>query len=144
MPDLTKFQVGALPLTLGDHHYLVQPPSSARGVMLTRIVTMGLQSGLAQTDFTEDSIAQILGAETVEYLAQDKDFAIEKLALGVDTFQQMFDDDLAMDDIKMAARYSSYFWVFGAKVAEEVMTNELNERNGEKMPEPTDVELPKQ
>lgn len=144
MPNLSKYQVGFLPIELGDFNFLVKPPSSARGVMLTRIITMGLQSGLAQQDFTEDSIAQILGADTIEYLSTDKDFAIEKLALGNDTFQQMYDSDLPIDDIRMAARYASYYWVFGAKTADDLMQNELNERNGETMPEPTDVELPKQ
>jgi hypothetical protein len=143
MPDLTKFQVGALPLTLGDLHFLVKPPSSVRGVMLTRVVTMGLQAGLTQTDFTEDSIAQILGADTVEMLSEDKDFGLEKLALGDDTFQQMFDADIPTPDIRMCARYSAYFWVFGKKVAEDIMENELKERDGQVMPEPTDVELPK-
>jgi len=140
--NLSKFQIGSLQLELGGSTFEVKPPSSARGIMLVRIVTMGFQAALNPKGLEEDSIPSILGADVMAQFDMEKDFALEKLALGADAFDAMVEADIPMKDITMAGRYAAYYWVFDEETADHALEDELRKRNGQPTG-PTDTELPK-
>lgn len=140
--DLSKFQIGSLQLQLGGKTFEVKPPSSARGIMLVRIVTMGFQAALNPQGLEEDSIPDILGADVMAAFEMEKDFALEKLALGADAFDAMVEANIALRDITMAARYASYYWVFDEETADHALEDEYRKSHGQPTG-PTDTELPK-
>lgn len=126
--NLSKYQVKPLVIELGGKNYAVPPPSSTRGAMLARIVTMGLHAALEPGSITDDSITTILGEETMAELSNDKDFGLERLSLTAEVFQQMFDDKVPLADIAMAARYSSLYWVFDEATADRAIESEHQAR----------------
>lgn len=142
MPNLTRFQIGELPLELGSGVYVVPPPDSVRGIMMTRIATLGLNAAIRPDQLTDDSVMQIMGQEALDNLMNDKDLGIERLCLTTEVLEQMQKDKVPLNDIQMAARYVCLYFVFDKKTAERALEDELSERNGMQT-SPTDVELPK-
>lgn len=126
--NLSKYQVGPLPVELGGKHFIIPPPSSARGAMLSRIATMGMQAALLPGNVTDDSVTQILGEEVMTELAKDRDFGLEKLALTSEVFDQMIAAEIPLKDISMTARYSMYYWVFDEATADRALELELQQR----------------
>ena len=140
--DLSAHQVGNLSITLSGREFVIRPPSAVEGLLLMKIVTIGWQAAFNTENMSEEMFLAQIGKDALEQIA-NKEFGVERLALGEDILQEMLDAKIPGKDITMAARYVAFYWVFDKKTADKMMDDDLAIKNGTYLPLPTDVELPK-
>lgn len=107
--------------TGGGFTYSVQPPSADRGLLLARLVSLGLRAALSDSDaqaVTEEMKTELTEAEQ-EILAEPA--ALERLALGEDVHARMTSDGHPLPDITAYGRYAAFYWVYGESAADNIM-----------------------
>lgn len=115
--DLRGHRTPPLELLWDDGRvFVVQPPNARRGELLAKGIAWGIAAVQHPEQATQDKMAAELGEEYLTQLGGE--YVIEKLALGEDTWQEMFDAGLSLVDIQFLARYAAFFWVFGEAAAD--------------------------
>lgn len=121
--DLSAFAAPALDIALRPgREVTIYPPSVKDGAALASIVTLGAAIGQGGVS---DETVQMFQSTTKDMSEED----VKRLAVG-DRYDWMVEQGWPWSDIETVCMYATYYWVFGERVADQIMAADKDQRQG--------------
>jgi hypothetical protein len=121
--DLSAFAAPALDIALRPGRKVtIYPPSVKDGAALASIVTLG--SAIGQGKVSDATVEMF--QSTTEGMSEED---VKRLAVG-DRYDWMVEQGWSWTDIETVCMYATYYWVFGERVADQIMAADQDQRQG--------------
>lgn len=124
--DLSAFATPALDIRLRPGREVkVQPPSVADGAALAAITTLG--AAIATGEVSQETTDAF--QSTVSDMTEED---AKRLAVG-DRYDWMVEQGWAWPDIDVVCRYATFYWVYGERIADQIMAAEQDQKQGKQV-----------